>query len=312
MALPTLFLVSLAASAFFAVNVGGSSTGVAFGPAVGSGAVHPGRAALLMTASVFAGGLTLGPRVTETLGAEFVPASAFTIEAAVVVLSVTGVGILLGNLLGVSVSTTGTAVGAVAGLGVAVDALHWATVGEVVGWWVLAAVLAFWLAGLAGRYAYAGIAAALVRRSTAPVRRRALVAAGCGIAFAAGGSNAANATGALVGANALTMTPAVVLACAGIGVGAVVFGPRTMATVGEGITDLPVEAALVVQAVAATVVTALNVASIPASLAVTTTMAVVGLGWGVPPASWTARGPAVRTPSARPAGPPAGSCTTST
>jgi PiT family inorganic phosphate transporter len=207
--------------------------------------------------------VTVGPRVTATLGERFVAAPAFTLGAAVVVLAVTGVGILLGNLLGVSVSTTGTAVGAVVGLGVAADAVRWGTVGSVARWWVLSAVVA-----------------ALERRSPARARRVALVAAGCGMGFAAGGSNVANAAGALVGADALAMGPAVVLACLGIGLGALVFGPRTMATVGEGITDLPVEGALLVQAIAAAVVTALNVAAVPASLAVTTTMCVVGLGWG--------------------------------
>ncbi|PSP68096.1 hypothetical protein BRC70_07885, partial [Halobacteriales archaeon QH_6_68_27] len=65
-----------------------------------------------LLASAFVGGVTLGLRVTATLGEWFVAAPAFTLGAAVVVLAVTGVGILLGNLLGVSVSTTGAAVGA--------------------------------------------------------------------------------------------------------------------------------------------------------------------------------------------------------
>ncbi|MFB6087198.1 MAG: hypothetical protein ABEJ85_01655 [Haloarculaceae archaeon] len=51
--------------------------------------------------------------------------------------------------------------------------------------------------------------------------------------------------GALVGADALDMRPAVVLGGVGIGAGAFLLGPRTLETVGEGITDLPVEAALV-------------------------------------------------------------------
>jgi PiT family inorganic phosphate transporter len=275
-----LLAVGLVASAFVAVNVGGSSTGVAFGPATGSGALGPRRAAVLLTLSACLGGVTLGPRVTATLGEEFVAGPAFTLGAAVVVLAVTGVGILLGNLLGVSVSTSATAVGAVVGLGVAVDAVRWGVVASVARWWVVSAVVGFWLAALAGRYAYASLAAGLERRSSAPTRRVALVLTGCGMAFAAGGSNVANAAGALVGADAVGMGPAVALACAGIGVGAVVFGPRTMATVGEGITDLPVAAALVVQTIAASLITVLNVAAVPASLAVTTTMCVIGFGWG--------------------------------
>jgi len=275
-----LLALGLVVSAFVAVNVGGSSTGVAFGPATGSGALGPRSAAVLLTLSASLGGVVLGPRVTETLGEAFVAGPSFTLEAAVVVLGVTGAGILLGNLLGVSVSTSATAVGAVVGLGVAVDAVRWGAVGAVARWWVVSAVVGFWLAALAGRYAYESLVTGLERRSSAPVRRTALVLTGCGMAFAAGGSNVANAAGALVGADALGMGPAVGLACVGIGLGAVVFGPRTMETVGEGITELPVAAALVVQSIAAAVITVLNVAAVPASLAVTTTMCVVGFGWG--------------------------------
>jgi phosphate/sulfate permease len=130
-----------------------------------------------LLASAFVGGVTLGPRVTATLGERFVAAPAFTLGAAVVALAVTGVGILLGNLLGVSVSTTGTAVGAVVGLGVAADAVRWGTVGSVARWWVLSAVVAFWLAALTGRYAYPRVVAALERRSPTRARRVALVAA---------------------------------------------------------------------------------------------------------------------------------------
>jgi inorganic phosphate transporter, PiT family len=52
-----------------------------------------------------------------------------------------------------------------------------------------------------------------------------------------------------------------------------------METVGNAITDLPVEAVLVVELVSATIVTGLSWNSIPASLAVTATMCVIGLGW---------------------------------
>ncbi len=65
-----------------------------------------------------------------------------------------------------------------------------------------------------------------------------------------------------------------------IGVGAFVLGPRTMETVGNEITDLPVEAALVVELVSATIITELSWNRIPASLAVAATMCVIGLGWG--------------------------------
>ncbi|WP_436928639.1 anion permease [Halosimplex halobium] len=266
------------ASSFVALNVGGSSMGVAFGPVTGSDAVGTRRAAMLMALSVALGGVTFGGRVTETLGEQFVAPAVFTVEAALVVLAVTGVGILVGNYRRVSVSTSATAVGAVSGLGLAANALRWGTVARVVGSWVAAAIVAFWLTAIVGRYGYDRVVAAL--RGRPGWSRAALVVGGCAMGAAAGGSNVANAVGALVGADLVRMGPATGLGVAGIAVGAAVLGPRTLETVGEGITNLSVAGALVVQTVAASIITALNVVGIPASLAVTTTMAVVGLGWG--------------------------------
>ncbi|MXR20562.1 inorganic phosphate transporter, partial [Halobacterium bonnevillei] len=84
----------------------------------------------------------------------------------------------------------------------------------------------------------------------------------------------------LVGSGQLTMTPGVLVGAAAIGAGAFALGPRTMETVGNDITNLPIEAALVVEVVAATIITGLSWAGIPASLAITATMCVIGLGWG--------------------------------
>jgi PiT family inorganic phosphate transporter len=282
MSMSVLLLVGLATAVFVGVNVGGSSTGVAFGPATGSGVLSMRAASALMAGFVFLGGFLVGPHVVDTLGTEFVPERYFTIEASIGVLLFTGIGILLGNVLRVSVSTSETAVGAVVGMGAALGVLDWSVVGEVVTWWVLSAVLAFWFAAVVGRYFYDRIAAVLDFESTdrALFGQVLVVAVGCYMAFSAGASNVANAVAPLVGSGQLAMTPGVALGAAAIGVGAFALGPRTMETIGNDITDLPLEAALVVELVAATIITGLSWAGIPASLAVTATMCVIGLGWG--------------------------------
>lgn len=65
-----------------------------------------------------------------------------------------------------------------------------------------------------------------------------------------------------------------------MGIGAFVIGPRTMKTIGNDITDIPLEAALIVEFISATTITLLSAAGIPASLAVVATLCVIGLGWG--------------------------------
>jgi PiT family inorganic phosphate transporter len=71
-----------------------------------------------------------------------------------------------------------------------------------------------------------------------------------------------------------------VLAVAAIGLGGFTIARRTLATVSDGITDLPILAAIVVSSIGATLITVLSYLGIPASLAVSTTCCIIGLGWG--------------------------------
>lgn len=283
MAMSLLVLVGVVTAVFVGLNIGGSSTGVAFGPAAGSGVISKRFATVLMALFVFAGAVTVGPNVVDTLGHEFVPLGEYPTAASIGVLAFTGIGILLGNVMKVSVSTSETAVGAIVGMGAALGVLDWGVVATVVSWWVVSAVIAFWVSAVVGRYLYDRIVALLDlesggRRGT--IGNLVVVAVGCFMAFSAGASNLANAVAPLVGSGELGMTGGVILGASAIGVGGFILGPRTMETVGEGITDLPVEAALVVEVIAATIITGLSWGGIPASLAITATMSVIGLGWG--------------------------------
>jgi PiT family inorganic phosphate transporter len=76
------------------------------------------------------------------------------------------------------------------------------------------------------------------------------------------------------------MNAGIFLAAGAIGVGAFTIARRTLETVGNDLTDLPLLAALVVEVVSASLITFLSVIGIPASLAVSATMCIVGLGWG--------------------------------
>jgi PiT family inorganic phosphate transporter len=276
-----LLAAGVAAAVFVGVNIGGSSTGVAFGPATGSGVVSMRAASALMAVFALLGGVTVGTNVVDTLGSEFVAPQYFTPTASIGVLAFIGFGILLGNVVKVSTSTSMTAVATVVGMGAALGVLDWETVGRVVVWWLVAPVLAFWLCAFVGRYLYEDVVGRLDLRSRNETAAKVVVAGiGCYMAFSAGASNAANAVAPLVGAGSLGLYPAVVLAGLSIGAGAFLLGPRTMETVGNDITDLSLEAALVVELVAGTVLTLLSWGGIPASLAVVLTTCVIGLGWG--------------------------------
>ena len=114
------------------------------------------------------------------------------------------------------------------------------------------------------------------------ITRFLVVAIGCYMAYSAGASNVANAVAPLVagGTGQLTASQGVFLAGGAIAVGAFTIARRTLDTVGTGLTDLPLLAALIVETVSATLITFLSELGIPASLAVSATMCIIGLGWG--------------------------------
>ncbi|MFA1609746.1 inorganic phosphate transporter [Halobellus rubicundus] len=276
-----LFVVGVAVAAFVGINIGGSSTGVAFGPATGSGVVSMRTASALMALFVLLGGFTVGTNVVRTLGSGFVPAEYFTLGASIGVLLFIGLAILLGNVLKVSTSTSQTAVAAVVGMGAALGVLNWETVGVVVLWWLLSTILAFWLCAFVGRYLYDAVVDALDLESrNSRLAEFVVVGIGCYMAFSAGASNVANAVAPLVGSGQLGMLPGVAVGGLAIGVGAFALGHRTMETVGEDITDLSLEASLIAESIAASILTGLSWAGIPASLAVVLTACIIGLGWG--------------------------------
>jgi PiT family inorganic phosphate transporter len=282
--LSALLVVGLGVAAFVGFNIGGSSTGVAFGPAVGSGTVKKTAAAGLMTGFALLGGWTVGRNVIETMGGQIVPASYFTLTASVAILFFIGFALLISNLFGVPASTSMTAVGAIAGLGVARAAIDWEVMGRIVSWWLVAPIIAFWVCAVIGRYLFPYLDAWFeldeATGAKALVTQALVVGIGCYMAFSAGASNVANAVAPLVGSGAISVDAGVLLAGGAIGLGAFTIARRTLDTVGNDLTDLPLLAALIVEVVSASLITFLSQIGIPASLAVSATMCIVGLGWG--------------------------------
>jgi PiT family inorganic phosphate transporter len=300
-----LLLVALAAATFVGFNIGGSSTGVAWGPPVGARLINKTAAAALMTFFVFLGGWTVGRNVIDTLGGDLVPKAAFSAEASIVVLAFIGLGMLLANIYAVPVSTSMTAVGAIAGLGLATGQLDYVVVGSIMVWWLLAPVVGFWFGAVIGRYFYAyldreialelssGPLLALDQSGIVPLPRlgpgttpRELVSTGvvvsiaCYMAFSAGASNVANAVAPLVGGDLIGVETGVGLGTIAIGIGAFTIARRTMDSVGNDLTELPLLAAMIVMVVGASITTVASALGVPISLALSTVMCIVGLGWG--------------------------------
>jgi sulfate permease len=301
-----LTVVGIAVAVFVGFNIGGSSTGVAFGPAVGSRLVRKSTAAALFIGFAFVGAWTVGRNVIATMSSSIVPAVQFTPVASVGVLFFTGASLLISNLYGVPASTSMTAVGAIVGLGLATGTLNQALMFVIVSAWIVAPLVGFVIGIVVGRYIYpyldryiafttfdlhfiqldrsGRIPRPYVNPNASPrdiVGSLSVVVIACYMAFSAGASNAANAVAPLVGAGgSLTVNQGVLLAVAAFGLGSFTIARRTLETVGDDITELPILASLIVSLVGGTVITILSYFGIPASLAVSTTSTIIGLGWG--------------------------------
>ena len=301
-----LFAGGVLIACFVAYNVGGATTGPAFGPAVGADVITKVTAAGLMSVFFFAGAWTIGRRVVDTLGRQLVrDPSLFTLPVSIVVLFFIGGALLIGNLSGAPSSTSMTAVGSIAGLGLAAGELNWAVIGEIVLWWLLSPVIGFWVAVMIGRYFYGRVdrliaiersegrlvtldrSAGIPRPTPGPnTTRRELIGTvivvgiGCLMAFSSGTSNIANAIAPLVGSGELGMNVGILVGSAAVAIGAFTIARRTMETLGNDITDLPLTAAIIVAVVSSTIVILLSAIGIPASFVVIATLCIVGLGWG--------------------------------
>ena len=312
-----LLVIGILVAVFVGYNIGGATTGVSFGPAVGAHVLSKLGAAILMSIFFFIGGWLIGPAVVETLGEGIIEEEGIlTLETGIAILFFIGLALFFGNFFGVPASTSMTAVGAIAGLGLATGTLNWATMGEVVSWWIVAPVVAFWFSGVIGRYFYTRINAwvAISRRKTdlwvvdrssriprisaaEGTDRREVVGSiivvgiGCYMAFSSGASNVANAIAPLVGSGALefdegvlatfsNMEWGVIIAGVAVTIGAFTIARRTLETMGNEITNLPLTAAVVVMTISATITTLLSAIGIPVQLVIISTMSIIGLGWG--------------------------------
>ena len=147
-------IAGILVAVFVGFNIGGSSTGVAFGPAVGSRLVRKTTAAGLFTVFGFVGAWTVGRNVIDTMSSSIVPATQFTPAASVGVLFFTGLSLLISNLYGVPASTSMTAVGAIVGLGLATGTLNEALMFTILSAWIVAPLVGFGSGALIGRYVY--------------------------------------------------------------------------------------------------------------------------------------------------------------
>ncbi len=168
-------IVVLAAVAGFymAWNIGANDVANAMGTSVGSGALTHKQAILVAGVLEFAGAFLVGAHVTETVRQKIINPTDFAPEVLMIgmVAALLGAGtwLLVATAFGRPVSTTHSIVGAIAGFGLIVggtQAVHWATIGAIVGSWVITPVISGLIA-----YSVFSLIEAVIINSVDPVTR---------------------------------------------------------------------------------------------------------------------------------------------
>src|SRR5690606_305225 len=227
-----LGLLILLSGLFIGWSLGANDAANAMGTAVGARVRTVREAVVIVGVFSFIGAVSFGHRVIKTIGSGIVPLDQLpdgqaTLIALAAMLAA-GLWLLWATYLRLPVSTTHSAVGAVAGAGVAAGGvpIYWEKLLDIFLAWVLtpvgAAVVAYIL--------YQLLRLLVLRWFAIPDRVWAwlLTASGMWMAFSSGANDVANATGVMVGAGFVSPFTATLLGGLAIVLGIATWGYRVM------------------------------------------------------------------------------------
>lgn len=266
---------------FVGWSLGANDAANAMGTAVGAKVRTIREAVIIVGVFSLLGALLYGHRVIKTIGSGIVPMDMIDPHQSTVIalasMLAAGTWLLGATYLKLPVSTTHSAVGAVAGAGLAAGnvPIIWNKLGDIFMAWVLTPVGA----AIVAYIMYQALRLLVLQRFDINDRVWIwpLTLSGMYMAFSWGANDVANATGLMVGAGLLTPFYAALLGGVAIVVGIATWGYRVMETVGTRITHLLPPMAFVAELAAAVNVHLYTALGLPVS----TTHSIVGAIFGV-------------------------------
>jgi PiT family inorganic phosphate transporter len=268
-------MLSLLGGIFLGWSLGANDAANCFGSAVASRMVRFWTAAVLCATFMLLGALVEGRAGIETLSG----LTAIDLEQAVVITVAAGLTVTIMTLLGLPVSTSQAAVGAILGIGFFNQEVNVAGLGKVVACWfgtptgaVLVAVVLYKLLALV----YNRLSVSLFQADM--LLRAALVAAGSYASFTLGANNVANVTAVFVGAGMLTVLTAALIGGLSMAFGVLTYSQGVMETVGRKLVRLDPFSALVVVLSEGLTVHFYTVLGVPVSTSQAVIGAVLGIG----------------------------------
>jgi PiT family inorganic phosphate transporter len=268
-------VLSLLGGVFLGWSLGANDASNVFGSAVASRMLKFWTAAVLAAVFVLLGAILQGHAGIETLKG----LTQFTLEQAVVSSLAAAATVTIMTILGLPVSTSQAAVGAILGIGILNQHINLEGLGKVVACWVGtpvgALVIAIFIYKLLAAF-YNSLKINLVQSDI--LIRLFMIAAGSYGAYALGANNVANVTAVFVGAGHLSVFSAALIGGLSIGLGIMTFSKRVMETVGKKLVRLDPFSALVVLLAQSITVHIYTFIGVPVSTSQAVIGAVLGIG----------------------------------
>ncbi len=268
-------MLSLLGGVFLGWSLGANDASNAFGSAVTSRMIRYWNAAVLASIFVVLGALVEGQAGIKTLQG----LTQLSLKAAVVSSVAAAITVSIMTLLGLPVSTSQAAVGAILGIGFLNQYLNINGLGKIVACWfgtpiggMLIAIITYKiLAAL-----FNNIKIDLFRSDI--LLRISLIIVGSYAAYALGANNVANVTAVFVGAGKLTVFSATLIGGLSIAFGILTFSRGVMETVGKKLVRLDPFSALIVVLAEAITVHLYTFIGVPVSTSQAVIGAVLGVG----------------------------------
>jgi PiT family inorganic phosphate transporter len=268
-------MLSLLGGVFLGWSLGANDAANAFGSAVTSRMVKFRNAAVLASIFVVLGALLEGRAGIETLQG----LTQLTLKTAVVSSVAAAITVGIMTILGLPVSTSQAAVGAILGIGFLNQQLNINGLGKIVACWFGTPIGGMLIAIMTYKMLAAFFNNIKIDLFKSDILLRiSLIIAGSYAAYALGANNVANVTAVFVGAGKLTVFSAALVGGLSIALGILTFSRGVMETVGKKLVRLDAFSALVVVLAEAVTVHLYTYVGVPVSTSQAVIGAVLGVG----------------------------------
>lgn len=238
--------IAIILSVIYGIAIGTNDAANSFGDWIGA-RVGPVRLGLVLCGLfAFLGAAVEGGKVIKTIGGGIVPKTYLTTEIAIIGIIASIIWVFLASYFGMPISTTHSAVGSVAGIGLSLvifgkmpfNELNLKVIKNIIICWMSTPTGAALVAFIIGYIALSVVKKGKIHRKATIASKILLTISSSYVAYTWGANDVANSVALLAGANVVPMKVACIIGGASIAIGSIVFGKKVAETVGFKITNI--------------------------------------------------------------------------